>query len=229
MGADLQDALYKNPEAPIADRVDDLLARMSLEEKLGQMMQLPAIDEGYETYIEKYHLGSYLHALGDTIVQLRRRNAEKSRLGIPLIFGIDAIHGHCFEDGSTVFPTQLATACSWNTELFGRIGEITAQEAYGAGLDWTFSPVLCMARDPRWGRTGETFGEDSFLIGEYAGALAAGYEGAGVPFAACAKHFAAYGEAEGGETAPMFTFLSAICAPFFCPRLKKFSMRAAKP
>ncbi|WP_045826179.1 glycoside hydrolase family 3 N-terminal domain-containing protein [Teredinibacter turnerae] len=221
MGADLQDALYKNPEAPITDRVDDLLARMSLEEKLGQMMQLPAIDEGYETYIEKYHLGSYLHALGDTIVQLRRRNAEKSRLGIPLIFGIDAIHGHCFEDGSTVFPTQLATACTWNTQLLGRIGEITAQEAYGAGLDWTFSPVLCMARDPRWGRTGETFGEDSFLIGEYASALAAGYEGAGVPFAACAKHFAAYGEAEGGRDSTDVHVSERNMRTVFLPPFKK--------
>lgn len=195
----LHNALYKQAGAPLDARVEDLLGRMTLDEKLGQMMQLPANTEGYEAYIEQYHIGSYLHAMGPKVIALKKHNANRSRLGIPLIFGIDAIHGHCFEDGSTVFPTQLAMACTWNPVLLEHMGTITALEAYGAGLDWTFSPVLCMARDPRWGRTGETFGEDSFLIGEYASALSRGYQNAGVPFIACAKHFAAYGEALGGR------------------------------
>lgn len=195
----LQSPLYKNPEAPLAARVEDLLMRMTLPEKLGQMMQLPAVDENAEEYIEKYHVGSYLHALDGDITRLKQLNTERSRLGIPLIFGIDAIHGHCFEDGSTVFPVQLALACSWDTALLTEVGKITAKEAYGAGIDWTFSPVLCMARDPRWGRTSETFGEDSMLIGELAAAMVDGYQNAGVPFAACAKHYAAYGETLGAR------------------------------
>ncbi|SMF00941.1 beta-glucosidase [Alteromonadaceae bacterium Bs31] len=191
--------LYTNGQAPVEARIDDLLARMTLEEKVGQMIQLAAVDDEYESYIERYHLGSYLHSLGDDVTRLQALNRQKSRLNIPLIFGIDAIHGHCFEDGSTVFPVQLAMACTWNTELVRQMGEITANEARAGNLHWTFSPVLCMGRDPRWGRTSETFGEDTLLVTEMAAALTEGYQSAEFPLAACAKHYAAYGEADGGR------------------------------
>ena len=180
-------------------RVNTLLQQMSLEEKLGQMLQLPALGEDYDSYIERYHLGSYLHAVGEEVMRLQSLNREKSRLKIPLIFGIDAIHGHCLEDKTTVFPVQLALACSWHSELLTQIGKITANEARASHLHWTFSPVLCMGRDPRWGRTSETFGEDTLLVATLANALCEGYQTAEYPLAACAKHYAAYGDASGGR------------------------------
>lgn len=180
-------------------RVNTLLQQMSLEEKLGQMLQLPALGEDYGSYIERYHLGSYLHAVGEEVMRLQSLNREKSRLKIPLIFGIDAIHGHCLEDKTTVFPVQLALACSWHSELLTQIGKITANEARASHLHWTFSPVLCMGRDPRWGRTSETFGEDTLLVATLANALCEGYQTAEYPLAACAKHYAAYGDASGGR------------------------------
>lgn len=190
---------YLDKNLPVNERVENLLGLMTLEEKIGQMMQLPAVADDYEKYIEDYKVGSYLHALREKIPQLEERNKQHSRLQIPLIFGIDAIHGHCFDDKTTVFPTQLAMACSWNVDLLKQVGQITANEAYAFGLHWTFSPVLCIGRDPRWGRTDETFGEDPLLISHLAAALTSGYQSADYPFAACAKHYAAYGETDGGR------------------------------
>lgn len=190
---------YLDKNLSINERVENLLGLMNLEEKIGQMMQLPAVTDDYVNYIEDYKVGSYLHALREKIPLLEEHNKKHSRLQIPLIFGIDAIHGHCFDDNTTVFPTQLAMACSWNVDLLKRVGQITANEAYACGLHWTFSPVLCIGRDPRWGRTDETFGEDPLLISKLAMALTAGYQSADYPFAACAKHFAAYGETDGGR------------------------------
>lgn len=190
---------YLDSSLPVAERINDLLQRMTLEEKLGQMMQLAALEDDHESYIDRYHLGSYLHAVGDDVLRLQALNQQRSRLKIPLIFGIDAIHGHCLEDETTVFPVQLAMACTWNTELLHSMGQITANEARASHLHWTFSPVLCIGRDPRWGRTSETFGEDPYLLEQLAVALADGYQTAEYPLAACAKHYAAYGETQGGR------------------------------
>lgn len=190
---------YLDKNLSVNERVENLLDLMTLEEKIGQMMQLPAVADDYKNYIDDYKIGSYLHALREKIPLLEEHNKKQSRLQIPLIFGIDAIHGHCFDDNTTVFPTQLAMACSWNAELLKRVGQITANEAYACGLHWTFSPVLCIGRDPRWGRTDETFGEDPLLISTLAAAFTSGYQSADYPFAACAKHYAAYGETDGGR------------------------------
>ncbi len=190
---------YLDKNLPVHERVESLLGLMTLEEKIGQMMQLPAVNEGYENYISDYKVGSYLHALREKIPALEVHNKLHSRLKIPLLFGIDAIHGHCFDDNTTVFPTQLAMACTWDEGLLKRVGQITANEAYACGLHWTFSPVLCIARDPRWGRTDETFGEDPVLVSTLARAMTEGYQSADYPFAACAKHYAAYGETDGGR------------------------------
>lgn len=192
-------AIYQDPSQPIEARVSDLLAQMTLPEKVGQMIQLPALGDDYESYIERYHIGSYLHCMGEKAIRLQTLNNEKSRLKIPLIYGIDAIHGHCFEDEMTVFPVQLAQACSWNPPLAKAIGEVTAREARSGQLHWTFSPVLCMGRDPRWGRTSETFGEDTLLVTDFAAATTEGYQNGEWPMAACAKHYAVYGEARGGR------------------------------
>ncbi|MBX2859198.1 MAG: glycoside hydrolase family 3 C-terminal domain-containing protein [Cellvibrionaceae bacterium] len=193
------DKQYLDSQLDTAQRVDILLQQMTLEEKLGQMLQLAALEEDHESFIERYHIGSYLHALGEDVTRLQQLNRQQSRLNIPLIFGIDAIHGHCFEDHNTVFPVQLALACTWHSDLLTHIGQVTAKEARASHLHWTFSPVLCMARDLRWGRCGETFGEDTLLVTTLAAALCRGYQSADYPLAACAKHYAAYGEAVGGR------------------------------
>ncbi|NLS12194.1 glycosyl hydrolase [Vibrio sp. SM6] len=183
-------------------RVQDLLGRMTVEEKVGQLMQLPAHFGDYTDKLEEWHIGSFLHCTGDNAVNLQRRAAE-TRLGIPLIFGIDAIHGHCFDNDSTVFPTQLSASSSWDKDLMYRMARITAKETRASGLHWTFSPVLCVARDARWGRVNETYGEDPWLIGELAAETIKGYQGPqgydGESILACAKHYVAYGETLGGR------------------------------
>jgi len=232
-------AVYQDEKAPVEERVSDLLGRMTVEEKVGQMMQLPANRPGMIDLLESQHIGSYLHCTGDLIGELQGR-AEKTRLGIPLIFGIDAIHGHCFDSLGTVFPTQLAMACAWDRSMLRAVGRATATEVRATGIHWTFSPVLCVGRDPRWGRIDETFGEDPWLIGELAAELVAGYQGAGPgdPFdpvgdfavddriLACAKHFAAYGEATGGRDAYESEVSRRKLLAFFLPPFEKAVRRA---
>ena len=186
---------YLDPGLSTEARIDDLLARMTLPEKLGQMVQLDARgDEAQITEIVIGKLaGSILHASPEMMVRAYDL-AATTRLGIPLLTGDDAIHGHSFWPGATIFPSQLGMACTWDPDLVARAARITAIEVAATGLHWTFSPVLCIARDLRWGRVDETFGEDPFLIGELGSAMVAGYQGEGLsdPTAvlACAKHFA---------------------------------------
>ena len=192
---------YKDKSLNIEERIDDLLSKMTNEEKVGQMLQVSYNTLSKEDY-EKYKnlgIGSFLHVLGDEADDIKKR-AEKTRLGIPPIFGIDAIHGHCLLNGATVFPSQLAMSSSFNRKLIHDMGKATAKEVAADGLDWTFSPVLCIARDLRWGRINETFGEDSYVIGELGKAIIEGYEEDNL-IIACAKHYIAYGEATGGRDA----------------------------
>ena len=107
---------YRDATAPIEERVKNLLAQMTPEEKIGQMMVLPSKVEGNIDKIEQWNVGSYFHCAGDKTQELQRR-AANTRLGIPIIFAIDAVHGHCFENNATVFPTQLAASCSWFCDL----------------------------------------------------------------------------------------------------------------
>ncbi len=194
---------YLDPAATIDARVEDLLARMRLPEKVGQMLQLDARGDIDDIVVGKL-AGSILHASPDTMlraVDLVRR----TRLQIPLLTGDDAIHGHSFWPGATIFPSQLGMACSWDAELVERAARATAVEVAATGIHWTFSPVLCIGRELRWGRVDETFGEDPVLIGELASAMVRGYQGRGLddPTAilACAKHFAGYSETQGGRDA----------------------------
>lgn len=194
--------IYKNEQYSIQERVCDLLSRMTIEEKVGQLMQLPAHFGGFTDKLEEWHVGSYLHCTGDDATTLQQR-AANTRLGIPLIFGIDAIHGHCFDNHATVFPTQLSASSSWDKDLMYRMARVTAKETRATGQHWTFSPVLCVARDARWGRINETYGEDPWLIGEMAAETIKGYQGDGPnredSILACAKHYVAYGETLGGR------------------------------
>ena len=200
---------YKNPELPTEERIDDLLGRMTLEEKVGQMMQLDARSGDLDDLIVNKHVGSILHTSPSDLPKAVETVNAKTRLGIPLVIGDDCIHGYSFWPGATIFPEQLGMATTWDSEKVQAAGRATAEEVSATGVHWTFSPVLCIARDTRWGRVGETFGEDPYLIGEMASSIVKGYQGgakAGEPLAkdailACAKHFAGYSETQGGRDA----------------------------
>ena len=200
---------YKNPDLPVAERIADLLGRMTLEEKVGQMMQLDARSADLDDLIVNKHVGSVLHTRPEDLPRVVEAVDTKTRLNIPVLIGDDCIHGYSFWPGATIFPEQLGMAVSWDPEKVQAAGRATAEEVSATGVHWTFSPVLCIARDTRWGRVGETFGEDPTLIGEMASAIVKGYQGgakAGEPLPkdavlACAKHFAGYSETQGGRDA----------------------------
>jgi beta-glucosidase len=186
------------------DRIDALLRQMTLEEKLGQLQQLDGESNGnfrpeHIELIRKGLLGSTLNVRGaQRTNQLQRVAVQESRLKIPLLFGFDTIHGY-----RTIFPIPLAEASSWDPSLAERSAGIAARESYSAGVRWTFAPMVDIARDPRWGRVTEGAGEDPFLGAAFAGARVRGFQGNdySVPgkILACAKHWVAYGAAEGGR------------------------------
>ncbi|WP_129843654.1 glycoside hydrolase family 3 N-terminal domain-containing protein [Streptomyces sp. RFCAC02] len=194
---------YLDPALPVAERVTDLIGRMTLPEKVGQMLQLPA-GRGVPHLVGELHVGSILHASPEHVLEAAELTG-RTRLRIPLLVAEDCIHGHSFFEGATIYPTQLGMAASWDPALVERVARATAVEVAATGIHWTFSPVLCIARDVRWGRVSETFGEDPFLIGEFASAMVRGYQGDGLAdgtaILACAKHFAGYSETQGGRDA----------------------------
>ena len=189
-------------DAGVEARVQALLDRMTLEEKLGQLQQLGGPIEGSPELIElarRGRLGSTLNVRGAKNVNaIQRAAVEGSRLKIPLLFGFDVIHGY-----RTVFPIPLALAASWDPEVAEKASRLAAREASLDGLRWTFSPMVDVARDPRWGRVAEGAGEDPFLGAAMARAYVRGYQGAdpSAPdsLAACAKHWVGYGAAEAGR------------------------------
>lgn len=214
---------YRDPSLPVHDRVEDLLARMTLAEKVGQMLQLNA-QEDLDDIVMAKSAGSILHTSPERLVRAVEL-AARTRLGIPLLTADDAIHGHSFWPGATIFPTQLAMACSWDPALVERVARVTAVEVAATGLHWTFSPVLCIARDLRWGRVGETFGEDPVLIGELGAAMVRGYQGDGLadPTAilACAKHYAGYSQTQGGRDASEADLTPRALRSWFLPPFQR--------
>lgn len=214
---------YKNPDLPIEKRVSDLLGRMTREQKVGQMLQLDA-REGARGLITQRHVGSILHASIETIQEAHQVTSE-TELQIPLLIADDLIHGYSFWPGATIFPTQLGMAGTWDPKLVEQAARITAIEAALTGIHWTFSPVLCIARDLRWGRVDETFGEDPHLIGELASAMVRGYQGEGIadPTAiiATAKHFAGYSQTQGGRDASEADLSHRQLRSWFLPPFEK--------
>ncbi|MFF6806932.1 glycoside hydrolase family 3 N-terminal domain-containing protein [Streptomyces sp. NPDC012616] len=204
MGQPVHSAVYLDPEASVEARIDDLLSRMTLPEKVGQLLMLDAQHGDLVDIVSAKLAGSVLHVSPDLMPQAMKL-ARRTRLGIPLLTADDAIHGHSFWRGATIFPTQLAMACTWDPALLHRVARASATEIAATGIHGTFSPVLCITRDLRWGRINETFGEDPFLIGELGAAMVRGYQGEGLgdPTAvlAYAKHFAGYSETLGGRDA----------------------------
>lgn len=216
-------ALYWDATQPISRRVDDLLSRMTLAEKVGQMLQLDGQKDPLKQVREKQP-GSLFHILNERLAEAMDA-AAATRLGIPLLIGEDGIHGHSFHPGAAIFPTQLALAASWDVDLLEQVARVTAREMVTTGAHWTFSPVLCLTRDLRWGRTGETFGEDPYLIGEFGTAMIRGYQGKGLNdpdgVLATAKHYAGYSETQGGRDASEADISRRKLQSYFLPPFER--------
>ncbi len=200
---------YQNPNLPVDERVQDLLARMTLSEKIGQTFQVWLQQGNHAEIAEQIRRGmvgsvlsnyhpDYRRPTVDEMNALQRAAVEETRLGIPFLHGRDIIHGH-----RTVFPLPLAMAASFDPALMEEACAIAAREAASASVHWVFSPMLDVARDPRWGRCVEGAGEDTYLGEQMAAAAVRGYQGSDLAdpqrVLACAKHFIGYGSAEGGR------------------------------
>jgi len=203
-------AVYLDPDAPIDDRVEDLLARMTLAEKIGQMTQ---VEKGRmrPDDVTEHAIGSVLSGGGGypttnnaeawaEMVDEFQRYAMKTRLGIPLLYGVDAIHGHNNVRGATIFPHQIGLGAAGDSDLVRCISEATAAEVAATGIHWNFGPVIAVPQDIRWGRAYEAFGEDTALVSSLGAAAVAGFQGddLGDPLTIVAtpKHFVG----DGGTT-----------------------------
>ncbi|MEM2739507.1 MAG: glycoside hydrolase family 3 N-terminal domain-containing protein, partial [Candidatus Bathyarchaeia archaeon] len=196
--------IYLDPSQPIDRRVEDLLGRMTLEEKIGQMCQYSVVTAReatakYDEMIRRGKVGSLLNVVGvEEVNRVQRIAVEESRLGIPILFGLDILHGY-----KTIFPIPLGMASTWDPDAVRKAASIAASEASAEGIRWTFAPMVDIARDPRWGRIAEGAGEDPYLGSVMARAYVEGYQKGGLSslesVAACPKHYVAYGGAEGGR------------------------------
>lgn len=198
--------LYKDASAPVEERVEDLLSRMTLEEKILQLNQYTLGRNTVENNLGEVvreipaEIGSLIYFSDDAQLRnvMQKKAMEESRLGIPILFGHDVIHGY-----RTIFPIPLAQACSWNPALAEKACSISAQEAASSGVDWTFSPMVDVARDPRWGRVMEGYGEDVYTNSVFCEAAVRGYQGEDLSspnsIAACLKHYVGYGASEAGR------------------------------
>ena len=224
--------IYLNPSANVDSRVADLMSRMTLEEKVGQMCQYVGIDylkkqqrnkkasgdlsklnkDAFAMYslseseitqeIIDGKIGSFLHVLEPKEVNYLQDFTLKSRLKIPLIIGIDAIHGNAMVSGTTVYPSPISIAATFNNDFAYDVAKQSAREMRATGSQWTFMPNIDVARDPRWGRVGETFGEDPFMVGEMGKAMIEGFQGDDFSnpnnVIACVKHMIAGAEPLNG-------------------------------
>jgi len=186
---------------PVEIKIDALLSRMTIQEKIGQMNQLTGtgLSTDMISQIKSGNVGSILNELDiKTTNELQRLAVKESRLGIPVIFARDVIHGF-----KTIFPIPLGLAATWNPQLVESGARIAAIEATATGIRWTFAPMIDVARDPRWGRIAESCGEDPYLTSKMGTAMIKGFQGNKLSdptsMAACAKHFAGYGAVESGK------------------------------
>ena len=200
--------VYKNPKARIEDRVKDLLSRMTIEEKAGQLNQLsgaiatgPAANAPSEKAkieeLRKGRIGSLLNVIGvNETRSVQKVAVEETRLGIPVLFGFDVIHGF-----RTIFPVPLAEACSWDLKQAEINASVAAKEAAAAGIHWTFAPMCDITNDPRWGRMMEGVGEDPYYGSLLSAARVKGFQGNfdNQHIMACVKHYAVYGAVEAGR------------------------------
>ena len=235
--------IYLNPNASVENRVNDLMDRMTLHEKVYQMNQFVGLDhmrkaekdlteeelrsndsQGFYKGLfsddvaemtRRGEIGSFLHVLTAEESNLLQELAAQSRLKIPLLIGIDAIHGNALVSGTTVYPSPITLASTWSDLFLEVIGAQTAKEMRATGSHWTFTPNIDVLRDPRWGRVGETFGEDHFLVGNLGAAMIRGLQQEDFTgtdkVIACAKHMIAGGEPINGlNAAPMDVSLRTL-------------------
>ena len=194
-------------DAQLEAKVDSVLSEMTLEEKIGQMTLYtshfdqtgPTVREGYKEDIRNGKVGAIFNAYGAEFNrELQKIAVEETRLGIPLLFGYDVIHGH-----KTIFPIPLGETASWNPELMEETARVAALEATAQGLHWTFAPMIDVSRDPRWGRIAESGGEDTYLNTVVARTKVRGFQGDSLSsnntLISTAKHFVAYGAAKAGR------------------------------
>jgi beta-glucosidase len=214
---------YLDPTLSIDERVDDLLTKMTLEEKVGQMTQLNITQINYEKVqsdvnlnaekardlLKNHHIGSFLNGEAvppeqwlEYVTELQKIAVEETRLGIPIIYGIDHMHGASYLEGSTIFPHNINLGATFNTEHAGQTGRITALESGPLGHVWNFAPVLDLGKNPYWPRFYETFGEDPYLISEMGRSYVESYQGDHDIFpyklAATGKHFLGYSVPRSG-------------------------------
>jgi len=219
--------VYEDPAQPIKKRVADLLKRMTLDEKIGQLWQGHMEADSDKVFADRLRRGEISSFLDGSVLvetpvmrnKLQHIAVEQSRLGIPLIFGHDSIHGF-----RTIFPIPLAEACAWEPDLFEQTQTISARETAAAGIDWTFAPMVDLARDPRWGRIAEGFGEDPYLGTLDAAACVRGFQGVSVAdtnrVVACLKHYVGYGAAEGGRDYNTTEISEYTLRNFYLPQFK---------
>ncbi len=251
--------IYKNPSIPVKDRVEDLLKRMTLDEKIGQMNQFLGLeylktnranlDKGdaknknenvfyphtpiaqIETWTKQGIIGSYLMVFTAEEANHLQRLAMQSRLGIPLLFGIDAIHGNAMCDNMTTYPSNINAGCSFDPELTYRIARETAEEMVTVGMRWAFNPNVEVARDARWGRVGETFGEDPYLVSVMGEQIVKGLQrnlDQPTDVLACIKHFVAGSQPLNGKNvSPADVSECTLREVFFPPFKTSIDARAA--
>ncbi|RMH69376.1 MAG: beta-glucosidase BglX [Gemmatimonadetes bacterium] len=192
-----------NRSQHIESKIRELIDHMSIDEKVGQLTLITSaegqIPDSLREDIIAGRIGGILNETQREVIhELQRIATEESRLGIPLLVGRDVIHGF-----KTIFPIPLGQAATWNPTLIEQAARISAQEAASTGINWTFAPMMDIARDPRWGRIAESLGEDPYLTGVLAAAMIRGFQGTDLSapdsIAACAKHFAGYGASESGR------------------------------
>lgn len=219
---DGQTEIYKDPSRTVGERVEDLISKMNLSEKIGQMMQPDlGIIKGNENEVARLLLGSVLsggssdpdagndaQSWADIYYKCQKAAVENTRLGIPIIYGVDAVHGHSNLVDATIFPHNIGMGATFDPEIVKRAASITAEEVTATGIDWTFAPCVDVGRNEFWGRTYETFGEDTFLCGLLGAAAVEGYQGSAEEqehmkengkVLASAKHFLGSGGTENGE------------------------------
>ena len=244
--------LYKNTKAPIEKRVEDLLGRMTLEEKVGQMNQFvgleylkenraninggDALNKNENVYYPSVSLdqiaqwtsqgiiGSYLQIFTVEEANYLQTLAMKSRLKIPILFGIDAIHGNAMCANNTVYPTNIGMACSFDTDMAYKVARQTAEEMRATNLHWAFNPNVEVARDARWGRVGETYGEDPYLVSLMGAATVCGYQrnlNTNQDVLACIKHFVAGSEPLCGKNVSPADLSERTLREVFFPPFKK--------
>ena len=224
MAMDAATPAYRQEDVSTGERVADLLDRMTLAEKAGQVtgtwaghLRQPHDLDDVKRAIDEHHLGlaapfgwggalaSDPAEIAAAVESLQTHAREETRLGIPLLFNVDAVHGHAYATGATAFPNGLGAAATWNPEAVESAAAITAREVRATGAHQNYGPTVDVGRDPRWGRVFETFGESPHLVGELAAAKVRGYQGDGLDdpeaVVATAKHFPAYSEPERGEDA----------------------------